>query len=258
MSDVVVGILPAAGLGRRIAGLRWRKHLYPVGWEEVDVGGALARRPRVVAAYALDAMVAAGADRLIVIIGEQAEVMHHFGGFRGGVPIAYLYQDEPRGGAFALDLSRSWLPDEHTILFGFPDTIVDPVDAYARLLARHRAAGADLTLGLFPTDRPSQFGMVELIGDRPLRVIDKPSRSNLRYLYGIAAWGPRVTSLLPELLVSAPIDREAVPGDLFQFAIDRGLVATSVSFDDGRYLDVGTPSSLNEALTRFGDTTVRP
>src|SRR5215213_4104187 len=153
----VYGVVPVAGRGRRVAGLRWRKDLYPIGWEEVLVDGVPCRRPRVVGSYLLDGMVAAGAERLFLIVGDSGDVMRHFGAEHEGVPIAYLYQEELRGGAFAIDLARPWLAAEHVVLLGFPDTIVEPSDAFERLLASHRRGHADLTLGLFPTDRPSAF-----------------------------------------------------------------------------------------------------
>jgi glucose-1-phosphate thymidylyltransferase len=248
----VYGIVPAAGRGRRVAGLRWRKDLYPIGWEEVLIDGVPCRRPRVVGSYLLEGMIEAGAERLFLVVGDSGDVMRHFGPDHGGVPIAYLYQEELRGGAFAIDLARAWLPADHTVLFGFPDTIVEPPDAFSRLLASHRRGGADLTLGLFPTDRPSDFGMVRLEGERPVEVVDKPARTDLRLMYGMAAWGPAVTALQPSLLAGAPTGREVVPGDIFAAAIAAGLRVRAHIFEDGHYLDVGTPAELNRAVKRYG------
>ena len=249
------GILPAAGRGTRVAGLRWRKWLYPVGWESATVNGTEVRRPRVVAAYMMDAMIRAGAHRLFVVVGESAEVMSYFGETRNGTPIAYLVQDEPRGQSFSIDLARPWLPERHTMLYGQPDTIVEPADAFSHLLATHRAADADLTLGLFPTDRPQQFGMVRLEGDRPVEIVDKPRETDLRLMWGLGCWSERVTALQPGLLAGATPGRELVPGEIFVAAISAGLDVRAQVFEDGRYLDVGTPAALNEALTKYGERT---
>src|SRR5207237_5697494 len=110
---------------------------------------------------------------LFLVVGDSGDVMRHFGPEHSGVPIAYLYQEELRGGAFAIDLARAWLAADHTVLFGFPDTIVEPADAFTDLLASHRRSGADLTLGLFPTDRPSPLGMVRLQPARPVALVDQ-------------------------------------------------------------------------------------
>jgi dTDP-glucose pyrophosphorylase len=256
MSSPVFGILPAAGRGARVAGLGWRKWLYPVGWESASVDGTTVRRPRVVASYTIDAMIRAGAERLFVVVGEGGEVMQYFGGGRGGTPIAYLVQDEPRGGAFAIDLARAWLPERHTVLFGFPDTIVEPADAFVGLLSAHREAGADLTLGLFPTDRPQQFGMVRLDGDRPVEIVDKPRQTDLRLMWGQACWGERVTALQAGLLAGRPRGREVVPGEIFEAALASGLDVRARVFEEGCFLDVGTPAGLNEALETYGGRTL--
>lgn len=250
--ELLVGLLPAAGKGRRVAGLGWRKELYPLGWDEVLLDGIECRRPRVVASYQADGLVDAGVDRIFVVVGESPELMQQLGGSHRGTPVAYLYQRELRGGAFAIDLMRPWLPERHTVLFGFPDTIVEPSEAFSRLLAGHRAEGNDLTLGLFPTDRPSDFGMVELSGAQPVRIVDKPKSSTLRWMYGLACWGSAVTSLQADFLAAAPANREAVPGDLFQAAIERRLRVGSVRFEEGRFLDIGTPPGLNRAVAEFG------
>lgn len=251
-SSPVFGIVPAGGRGSRIAGLRWHKALFPIGWEDAVVDGIPCRRPRAVASRLFDGMLAAGAERLFVVVGDGGEVMRYFGPDRDGTPIAYLYQEQPRGGAFAIDLARPWLPPEHTILFGMPDTIVDPPNALVDLLAHHRDEAADLTLALFPTDRPSSFGMVRLDGTRPIEIVDKPAQTDLRYMWGLACWSQRLTALQPAHLAAAHTAREAVPGDLFVAALQAGLRVRAVLFDNGRYTDVGTPAELNRALNLYG------
>ena len=249
----IVGILPAAGRGRRVAGLRWRKDLYPIGWEETRVDGVICRRPRVVAACSFDAMAEAGAQKMFMIVGDGGEVMRYFGTERNGVPIAYLYQEEARGAAFAIDLARPWLPADHIVLFGFPDTLVEPFDAYRLMLQTHQSTCADLTLGLFPTDRPSAFGMVKLQDNRPIALFDKPETTECRFMYGMACWGPAVTELQHDLLTDWSRAGEAVPADLFTMAIDRGLNVHAHLFEDGRYIDIGTAGDLNHALDDYRD-----
>jgi glucose-1-phosphate thymidylyltransferase len=243
----VLGVVPAAGRGRRLAGLGWRKDLYPLGWDELEIGGTLIRRPRVVAAYTIDSMIVAGVDRIFLIVGDTNEVMAYFGDRRGAIPFAYLPQTELRGGAFAIDLAREWLPDRHDVLFGFPDTIIEPGDAYSRLLQTHRRSGADLTLGLFTTDRASDFGMVRLRDGRPVEIVDKPTRTDLTLMYGLACWTERFTLLQRDFMLGLSRAGEVVPAELFTHAIDSGLAVEAHAFDGGRYRDVGTPAELRLA-----------
>ena len=249
----IVGILPAAGVGRRVSGLRWRKDLYPIGWEDTLIDGVVCRRPRVVAACSFDAMAEAGARKMFMVVGDGGEVMRYFGAERGGVPIAYLYQEEVRGAAFAIDLARPWLPADHTVLFGFPDTLVEPLDAYSQMLRTHQAESADLTLGLFPTDRPSSFGMVQLQDNRPIALFDKPKATDCRFMYGMACWGPAISRLQAELLRDWPGPGEAVPADLFTSAIEHKLKVRAHIFEEGRYIDIGTASDLNHAVDAYRD-----
>jgi glucose-1-phosphate thymidylyltransferase len=114
-----------------------------------------------------------------------------------------------------------------------------------------RVAGLRWRKDLYPI-RPSAFGMVRLEGDRPVELIDKPARTDLRLMWGMAAWGPAVTALQPVLLAGAPAGREAVPGDIFNAAIAAGLRVGAHTFEDGHYLDVGTPAELNRAVRHYG------
>ena len=150
----------------------------------------------------------------------------------------------PRGMPFALDLARTWLSGE-TTLFGMLDTIVRPRSAHQRLLAEHARAAADLTLGVFPTDEPSRFGMVNI--DERGRVVgnvDKPASTSLRYMWGFACWSPAFGALMGDHLraVSAA-PSEVVLSSVFRRAVNSGFRVVVVTFDDGEYIDIGTASS---------------
>src|SRR5688572_19672919 len=76
----VIGVIPAAGRGRRIAGLRWLKELYPLGQEDVIVNGVICQRPKVSSQYLIESIVAAGASRVVFILGEgKQDIMHYYG-----------------------------------------------------------------------------------------------------------------------------------------------------------------------------------
>jgi len=56
MSDELVGLIPAAGQAKRVSPLPGSKELFPVGFREVEVGGHVQLRPKVVSQYLLDNM----------------------------------------------------------------------------------------------------------------------------------------------------------------------------------------------------------
>jgi glucose-1-phosphate thymidylyltransferase len=250
----VVGLIPAAGKGTRLAPLPFSKELFPLGYQRVDLNGRVQWRPKVVSQYLIDNFVAADVHRIFFILGSGKEaIMEYFGdGHRFGVEIAYLFQEELRGMPFALNLAHPWLHDE-IVAFGMPDTIIKPGDVFARLLAAHHTWQADLTLGAFRTDNPAKFGMIEIDDeDRVLRSIDKPQQTTLQYMWGMAAWSPTFGELMATYLrTHSYYNREVVLGEVFQYAIKEGLTVRAVRFDDGEYIDIGTFEELHRAIERY-------
>ncbi len=63
--------------------------------------------------------------------------------------LAYLSIPGSRSVPETLDRAFPFV-DGAIVALDFPDVIFEPVDAYARLIERQAATGADLVLGLFP------------------------------------------------------------------------------------------------------------
>ena len=250
----LVGVVPAAGQATRMEQIPWSKEMIPVGFQEVITENGIVRRPKPVGLHVIECMVAAGSERILMIIGNNKwDIPSYFGnGADFGTDIAYLMQTELRGLPFALDLAKDWLLDA-TVLFGMPDTIFYPMDAFEQLLKTHQSKEADLTLGLFPTSTPDRFGMVSFDNqNRMVNTIDKPSETDLEYLWGIACWGPVFTRFLAQEVQSLQESpREAVLGDIFQAALESGLSVSVTPFSDGEYIDIGTPDDLANAIVRF-------
>jgi glucose-1-phosphate thymidylyltransferase len=243
----LIGLVPAAGQARRLGLLPYSKELFPLGLQDLVIDGVAVKMLKVISQHLLDSMKKAGVKKFFFILGEgKSPIMDYYGnGHKFGGEIAYLYQERLWGMPFALDLARPWLKGE-TVLFGMPDTIFAPADAFVQLLERHRISGADLTLGLFRTDQPWRFGMVALDArDRVTRCIDKPATTSLEYLWGIACWSPTFTSFLGDELQAHPYNgQEVVLGDIFQAAVENQLIVQGVRFEDGSYLDIGNPEAL--------------
>lgn len=226
----------------------------------VEIDGRLQKRPKVVSQYLIEALVRVGPSRLFIVIGpNKLEIVEYFrNGESYGVPIAYIFQSEARGMPYALDLVTPWLKGHETVLMGMPDTIFEPRDAFQKLLLAHQEWEADLTLGLFPTDSPQKFGMIGLDSDyNVIEHIDKPSSTHLRWLWGIACWGPRFTTLMHEVLETQRANiatwkgREVVLGDIFDIALEAGLRVKGLPFENGRYIDIGTYEDLRKAVLLY-------
>src|SRR5204863_329123 len=93
-----------------------------------------------------------------------------------GLALGYLVRAVPRGLADALDAAWPWLGDADVCL-ALPDTLVTPADALARVRAERSTSGADVVLGVFPTDRPEQLGPVRVAddgaGERAVQRVDQ-------------------------------------------------------------------------------------
>ena len=89
----------------------------------------------------------------------------------------------------------------------------------------------------------------------------KPARTHLRYTWIIAVWTPVFTRFMHEC-VSAGLkadnngeadhsitkQHELFVGDVIQAAIHNGIQVDTVLFTNGKYLDIGTPEDMVNAV----------
>ena len=249
----LVGIIPAAGKGTRLAPFPCPKELFPVGFQDFDVNGEMQKRPKVISQYILENMLEAGVKRILFILGEgKSDIMDFYGdGHRFGCEIGYLYQERLNGMPTAINLARPWIGDA-TVVFGMPDTIIQPIHALKELLEFHQEHEAMLSLGLFPTDQPQKFGMVEFDDDRNvLSTIDKPKDSKLTHMWGCCVWSKQFTDLIDTHLTENEKEtKEIVLGDVFDLALEKKQTVKALPID-GSYIDIGTANELNAALAQF-------
>lgn len=251
----VVGIIPAAGAGTRLAPYPNAKELFPIGYQLVKVNDKMVKRPKVISQYLVENMMRAGVSKVFFVIGQgKHDLVDYYGsGEELGAHISYLYQRHLKGMPYAIDLATPWLDSGATVVMGMPDTVIEPPDAIRQLLSSHMASQADLTLGLFHTDQPRKFGMVAI--DDNLNIIehiDKPQETDLEWLWGLACWGPRFTALLHMTLRDHSADgHEVVLGDVFDSALAHGYNVKGFPFEQGRYIDIGTYDDLRHALLLY-------
>ena len=250
----IVGIIPAAGKGNRLAPFPCPKELFPIGYQNYMVDGSIQKRPKVISQYLIENIIDAGARRLFIILGDgKYDIMKYYSdGNRFGADIAYLFQEKLFGMPYAINLAKNWISQD-TVIFGMPDTIIEPKDVFKRLLEFHQRNECDLTLGLFPTSNPSKFGMVEADNQNNVTyIVDKPQETKLKYMWGCACWSPSFTDLIDECIMNSPYSgKEFVLGDIFHRAIELNMTVKSIKFDDGQYIDIGTTDELDSALRMF-------
>jgi glucose-1-phosphate thymidylyltransferase len=243
----LLGLIPAAGRALRLGPLPCSKELLPIGFRETPQGLA----PKVAGHYLLERFRAGGVRRIFMVLHEsKGDVPRYFGtGEIADVSLAYLSIPGSRSVPETLDHAFPFVEDA-IVALGFPDVLFEPMDAYARLIERQAATGADLVLGLFPTERFRTTDMVELGADgRVVRVEVRPENTSLRYNWLIAVWSPVFTRFLHDAVRSAPTgEGELQIGAVVRAAVEGGLRVEGVEFPGGSYRDVGTPEELAKAV----------
>jgi dTDP-glucose pyrophosphorylase len=158
----VDGIVPAAGRGSRLRPLTddRPKGLVPV-----------AGRPLL--DYAFDRLLAAGATRLVVVVGYRGDdVVEHYGDTYEGVQIAYVRQARRLGVADALRVAGERAEGPALVCHG--DLVfVAPLEPALR---RHRETDAAATLSTTRVDEATArtTGVCEFADGRLVDLVEKP------------------------------------------------------------------------------------
>jgi glucose-1-phosphate thymidylyltransferase len=247
MSEEFIGLIPAAGKGVRL-GLPYPKELYPVIRDN---------RYKPVAQFVIDNLTAAQVPHVVFVINEtKHQLIGYFGdGHRFGCRISYVVQEPvdshnistSPGLAHALD-SAYHLTRDKLVFFGMADTIMQPVDIFARGYERAKAED-DLVLILFESERPEKFGMVRLDHDnRVLEIVDKPAKTDLKEMWGCIIWRPQFTEYLHDCVFRRQMSDFA---QIMNSAISDGLRLRGVSTPGGKYVDLGTFEEIMELDRRF-------
>lgn len=252
----IVGLFPAAGLANRISPLPCSKELFPIGFRTIEDDEGV--RPKAVCLYLLESMRQAGVQKTFVILREgKWDIPAFLGDGRSlDMQLAYLMMNLPYGAPYTLDQAYPHVQDA-LIAVGFPDIIFQPDDAFVHLVQCQQETDADLVLGLFPVDQPHKMDMVVLDENGRVRqIVIKPQQTELKYTWFIAVWTPKFTRFmhhfLQERLANADLAKELYLGDVIQAALDTGFYVESVLFENGRYIDIGTPDDLMKAVINQG------
>jgi glucose-1-phosphate thymidylyltransferase len=162
----VVGVVPAAGSAARLQPLPCSKEVLPVGG-------------RPVMDYLVERMRAAACDELRVVTRpEKADVVE-----RARALGANVVEAHPPSVADSLLAGLRGLDADDVVLFGFPDSLWEPLDGFAHLLD-----GLDeVTLGLFRCASLTRSDVVTVDGDRVTGIYVKPADPPSELVWGCLA-----------------------------------------------------------------------
>jgi len=260
----VVGLVPAAGKGKRLAPLPCSKELYPIGFRRDEQSGDL--RAEVASLQLFEKFRRARLTNAYVILRDgKWDIPAYLGDGRiVGMNVAYLVIADSLGPPDTLDRAYPFVANT-SVAFGFPDILFGPDDVFELLLAHLRQTSSDIVLGLYPAHDVRQMDMVDVNDEGRIRsIILKPPSSDLRYAWVCAVWTPAFTQFMHVFLETERAKADASKlaprnidsqGDLpvgavFKAAVERGLRVHGLTFPHDTYIDIGTPENLIEVVRK--------
>jgi dTDP-glucose pyrophosphorylase len=236
----MIGIIPAAGAGERIQPLGCSKELLPVGARKIDG----IERPKAVAEYLVERMIAAGAGQICMVISaEKSDIVRYFAARDFAAEIFYVVQRRPEGLCDALFRAEPFACHHDQVLIGLPDTIWFPENAYRPALD---FSAAEVNLVLFPVENPSAFDAVTFDEkDHVVEVEVKRKTAHSRWIWGaITATGSAFSSL--KQLWESRHRSDVYMGDLFNAYLAAGNRVRGIHCGEV-YMDVGTLEGYHRA-----------
>ncbi|MFB6118787.1 sugar phosphate nucleotidyltransferase [Halosegnis sp.] len=156
---VTTGVVLAAGEGTRLRPLT-RNRPKPM----------LPAATRPILEYVLNALVDAGIEKLVIVVGyRRNRVQEHFGSTYRDCPVEYVRQAKQLGSGHALLQARDAVSGPFVAVNG--DRVIDPETVAATL---DRFDGSTPAVAVREHAHTSRYGAVTLDGDRVVDLVEKP------------------------------------------------------------------------------------
>jgi NDP-sugar pyrophosphorylase family protein len=216
----------------------------------------LADRPKVLArirgrtflSYLLDQVSDAGVRKVVLCTGYMADaVRDEFGGSYGRLQIAYSQEKEPLGTGGALRLAMPYFESDQVLVMNGDSYCRADLSAFAR---SHRERCAKASIILARIQNAARFGRVEL--DAAGAVTGYHEKDGAE----APGWINAGIYLLSRAVIEeiAPGRSVSIEREVFPEWIGRGLCGYRTQ---GRFLDIGTPESYDEAADFFAREAVQ-
>ena len=155
-------VLPVAGIGKRL-----RPHTFTVPKALLNVAG------KPILGHIIDSLIGMGVDQLIPIIGYKGELIRKYLDETYDIPIEYVVQEEQKGIAHAVSLTREHA-DESELIIILGDTII-------KTDFTEIPGTGEAVLGVHEVEDPRRFGVCEVEDGIIKNIVEKPDepRSNL-------------------------------------------------------------------------------
>jgi len=238
------GLIPAAGSGER---------LQPITLaipKELLVVGQKACIEHVVEAFKLANIT----DITIVVGWKKHAILDYFGsGKRLNVDITYLVQDNREGLAKAVEVGKRMMGnDTFAVVLG--DNFFYPKTFLKEIIDFHIKEKSDCTVGVFRTDNPSNYGVIEPKNNKNIKdIIEKPSKekapSNLASA-GIYVFEPCIFEAIKKTKKDKKGEYQLT--NSIKIMVNEGKKVLYKKLK-GNHIDIGTPGTLKKANDFFSD-----
>lgn len=223
-------ILPVAGIGSRL-----RPHTHTTPKALVHVAG------KPILGHILDALIPVGVDEVVLVVGHLGSKIVDYVKEAYGFRVHVVEQSQPKGLGHAIYLARSAVNQPEPVLIVLGDTV------FQADLNQALSQGTS-TIGVAEVSDPRSFGVVELEGQRIVRLVEKPQDppSNLA-IVGVYYLrdSSRLYEALEHVVTSGIRSRGEIQlTDALQVMVDKGEEMTTFPIDV--WLDCGSPESLLE------------
>ncbi len=155
-------VIPVAGIGKRL-----RPHTFTIPKALLNVAG------KPILGHIIDSLIDMGVEQLVPIIGYKGELIREYIDNTYDVPINYVVQEEQKGIAHAVSLTREFA-DESELIIILGDTIIKT--DFTKI-----PEGGEAVLGVHEVEDPRRFGVCEVENGVIKSIVEKPDEpvSNL-------------------------------------------------------------------------------
>ena len=195
--------------------------------------------------FALEDIKNAGINEIAIVIGDvyPEKVKEFYGdGKKFGVNLTYVYQDNPKGIAHAINLCSDFIGNNKFVVYLGDNILRTGLSSYVQ---KFESSSNDAQILLAEVKNPSQFGVVKIEENRILKIIEKPKNppSNLAVI-GVYFLTPKIFEIIKQLKPSWRGELEIT--EALQLLMDNGLQIDH-DYVTGWWKDTGTPKDILHA-----------
>ncbi|NIO05518.1 MAG: nucleotidyl transferase [Candidatus Aenigmarchaeota archaeon] len=239
MDEEIVGLIPAAGIGKRLYPFSRAvpKEMYPI------LGKAVIE-------HSIENLKVGGINKIYMIVGfQKGALMDYIGdGSFFGVNVVYIYQLRRKGLGHGVLQGGGWIDKTFVTLLG--DSFIEPKEELRELIDYHRKERPVATVMLFEVKDTEGYGVVKFKnlkdGVGPVeRMAEKPSKNEAEKLKsngkfyaicGAYVFEPKIFEYLGK--TKPGLNKEIQLTDAMSLALKNGEKINGFVLK-GKYIDIG-------------------